>query len=138
MAIRDWIKLKKFSPFKTLAFNSFAQKIKERPVIIFHDTEENYYYYIKARDARLDDGRLKNPFQGEILIPKSDKPNTLFTKDSYLDCSQIFYIHGNQLDELIKNHPKPEPIENISSNNAQQKTEEIEEIQEPLEDRSQN
>ncbi|MXR10474.1 hypothetical protein DR083_03625 [Mycoplasma hyopneumoniae] len=72
------------------------------------------------------------------MIPKSDKPNTLFTKDSYLDCSQIFYIHGNQLDELIKNHPKPEPIENISSNNAQQKTEEIEEIQEPLEDRSQN
>nr|WP_236607967.1 hypothetical protein [Mesomycoplasma hyopneumoniae] len=111
MAIKDWIKLKKFSPFKTLAFNSFAQKIKERPVIIFHDTEENYYYYIKARDARLDDGRLKNPFQGEILIPKSDKPNTLFTKDSYLDCSQIFYIRESELEELVKNHPETEILD---------------------------
>ncbi|WP_404924547.1 Mbov_0400 family ICE element protein [Mesomycoplasma hyopneumoniae] len=111
MAIKDWIKLKKFSPFKTLVFNSLAQKIKERPVIIFHDTEENYYYYIKARDARLDDGRLKNPFQGEILIPKSDKPNTLFTKDSYLDCSQIFYIRDSELEELVKNNPKTEILD---------------------------
>ncbi|WP_404913742.1 hypothetical protein NBX26_01750 [Mesomycoplasma hyopneumoniae] len=111
MANKDQPKLKKFSPFQTLVFNSLAQEIKERPVIIFHDTEQNYYYYIKARDARLDDGRLKNPFQGEILIPKSDKPNTLFTKDSYLDCSQIFYIRDSELEELVKNHPETEILD---------------------------
>ncbi|MHA0261030.1 hypothetical protein [Mesomycoplasma ovipneumoniae] len=48
MAIKDSIKLKKFSPFKGLVFNSLAQEINARPVIIFHDTENNYYYYIKA------------------------------------------------------------------------------------------
>ncbi|WP_051054325.1 hypothetical protein [Mesomycoplasma flocculare] len=62
MAIKDRIKNSKwakFIPFKlkrTLVFDSLGQKIDSRPVIIFHDSEENYYYYIKARDARLDDG----------------------------------------------------------------------------------
>ncbi|WP_341513409.1 Mbov_0400 family ICE element protein [Mesomycoplasma ovipneumoniae] len=106
MAIKDWLKLKKFSPFHAIAFNTFAQKIKERPVIIFHDTQNNYYYYIKARDAHGDDGELKERFKGEILIKKSNKSNTLFTKDSYLDCSQIFYMQDSELEELAKNHPK--------------------------------
>ncbi|WP_069096844.1 Mbov_0400 family ICE element protein [Mesomycoplasma ovipneumoniae] len=111
MAIRDLIKLKKFSPFKGLVFDSFAQEIKARPVIIFHDTENDHYYYIKARDARLGNGKLNDPFDGEILIPKSDKPNTLFTKDSYLDCSRVFYIGDSQLEELVKNHPETEILD---------------------------
>ncbi|WP_230861170.1 Mbov_0400 family ICE element protein [Mycoplasma sp. 'Moose RK'] len=93
MAIKDWIKLKKFGSFKTLVFNSLAQEIKAKPVIIFHDSEENYYYYIKARNARLDNGELKDRFKGEIFIPKSKKANTLFTKYSYLDCSQILILY---------------------------------------------
>ncbi|WP_341493323.1 Mbov_0400 family ICE element protein [Mesomycoplasma ovipneumoniae] len=111
MAIKDSIKLKEFSPFKGFVFDSLAEEIKAIPVIIFHDTENDYYYYIKARDARLDDGELNDPFDGEILIPKSDKPNNLFTKDSYLDCSRIFYIGDSELEELIKNHPKTEILD---------------------------
>ncbi|MCN0158402.1 Mbov_0400 family ICE element protein [Mesomycoplasma ovipneumoniae] len=101
--------LAKFAPFmlnRTLVFDSLGQWINSRPVIIFHDAENNYYYYIKARDAYSDDEKQKEAFNGEILIEKSGEDNTLFTKDSYLDCSQIFYIHGNQLNELIKKHPK--------------------------------
>ncbi|MDW2829958.1 Mbov_0400 family ICE element protein [Mesomycoplasma ovipneumoniae] len=111
MAIKDLIKLKEFSPFKGLVFNSLAQEIKARPVIIFHDTENDRYYYIKARDARWDNGKLKDAFDGEILIPKSDKSNTLFTKDSYLDCSRVFYIGDSELEELAKNHPKTEILD---------------------------
>ncbi|WP_337898775.1 Mbov_0400 family ICE element protein [Mesomycoplasma ovipneumoniae] len=117
MAIKDWIKnskLAKFIPFKlkrTLVFDSLGQRIDSRSVIIFRDIEDNYYYYIKARDARLTDWRLKKRIDGEVLISKSNKPNTLFTKDFYLDYSQIFYIHGSQLDELIKNHPKTEILD---------------------------
>ncbi|MBG0730758.1 Mbov_0400 family ICE element protein [Mycoplasma sp. 'Moose RK'] len=109
MAIKDWIRegiFKKFSPFKTLVFNSLSQEIKVRPVIIFYDSEEDYYYYIKARDAYNKNGKLKKRRQGEVLIEKSDKPNTLFTKDSYLDCSQIFYINDIELKELTKKYPK--------------------------------
>ncbi|MDF9628055.1 hypothetical protein Q4497_01230 [Mesomycoplasma ovipneumoniae] len=91
---------------RTLVFDSLGQAIESRPVIIFHDTKNNYHYYIKAHDARLDDNTLKEAFDGEILIKKSGEDNTLFTKDSYLDCSQIFYIHGSELQELIKKHPK--------------------------------
>ncbi|MDO6857449.1 Mbov_0400 family ICE element protein [Mesomycoplasma ovipneumoniae] len=111
MANKDLLKLKKFSPFKGLVFDSLAQEIKARPVIIFHDTENDHYYYIKACDVRLDNGMLNDPFDGEILIPKSDKSNTLFTKDSYLDCSRVFNIGDSQLEELIKNHPETEILD---------------------------
>ncbi|WP_258841360.1 Mbov_0400 family ICE element protein [Mesomycoplasma ovipneumoniae] len=111
MTVKDLIKLKEFSPFKGLIFNSLAQEIKAKPVIIFHDTENDRYYYIKAHDARWDNGKLNDPFDGEILIPKSHKPNTLFTKNSYLDCSRVFYIGDSELEELAKNHPKTEILD---------------------------
>ncbi|MHA0347011.1 Mbov_0400 family ICE element protein [Mesomycoplasma ovipneumoniae] len=117
MAIKDWIKNSKwvkFIPFKlkrTLVFDSLGQRIDSRPVIIFPDIKENYYYYIKARDARLTDWRLKKRIDGEVLISKSNKPNTLFTKDFYLDYSQIFYIHDSQLEELTKKYPETEILD---------------------------
>ncbi|MHA0297324.1 Mbov_0400 family ICE element protein [Mesomycoplasma ovipneumoniae] len=117
MGVKDWIKnskLAKFIPFKlkrTLVFDSLGQRIDSRPVIIFHDNEDNYYYYIKARDARLTDWRLKKRMDGEVLISKSNKSNTLFTKDFYLDYSQIFYIHGSQLEELTKKYPETEILD---------------------------
>ncbi|MBG0730760.1 Mbov_0400 family ICE element protein [Mycoplasma sp. 'Moose RK'] len=106
--------LNKFVPFKvnrTLVFDSLGRKIKSRPVIIFYDSTENNYYYIKARDARTDNGELKDKFKGEVFIPKSDKPNTLFTKDSYLDCSQIFYIRDNELEELTRKYSDTEILD---------------------------
>ncbi|MDW2906576.1 hypothetical protein R7V41_03040 [Mesomycoplasma ovipneumoniae] len=117
MTIKDRIKNSKwanFIPFKlkrTLLFDSLGQRINSTPVIIFYDSKDNYYYYIKARDARLTDWRLKKRIDGEVLIPKSNKPNTLFTNDFYLDCSQIFYIHGSQLDELTKKYPETEILD---------------------------
>ncbi|MHA0291042.1 Mbov_0400 family ICE element protein [Mesomycoplasma ovipneumoniae] len=59
----------------------------------------------------MDNGKLKDAFDGEIFIPKSDKSNTLFIKDSYLDCSQVFYIDDSDLEELIKNHPETEILD---------------------------
>ncbi|WP_341490796.1 Mbov_0400 family ICE element protein [Mesomycoplasma ovipneumoniae] len=117
MTIKDRIKNSKWAnliPFKlkrTLVFDSLGQRINSTPVIIFHDSEDNYYYYIKARDARLTDWRLKKRIDGEVLISKSNKPNALFTNDFYLDCSQIFYIHGSQLDELTKKYPETEILD---------------------------
>ncbi|MHA0311834.1 Mbov_0400 family ICE element protein [Mesomycoplasma ovipneumoniae] len=117
MTIKDRIKNSKWAnliPFKlkrTLVFDSLGQRINSTPVIIFHDSEDNYYYYIKARDARLTDWRLKKRIDGEVLISKSNKPNVLFTNDFYLDCSQIFYIHGSQLEELTKKYPETEILD---------------------------
>lgn len=117
MTIKDRIKNSKwvkFIPFKlkrTLVFDSLGQRINSTPVIIFHDSENNYYYYIKARDARLTDWRLKKRIDGEVLISKSNKPNALFTNDFYLDCSQIFYIHDSQLEELTKKYPETEILD---------------------------
>ncbi|WP_337898431.1 Mbov_0400 family ICE element protein [Mesomycoplasma ovipneumoniae] len=117
MTIKEWIKNSKwakFIPFKlksTLVFDSLGQRIDSRLVIIFYDIEQNYYYYIKARDARLNDWSLKKRIDGEVLISKSNKPNTLFTKDFYLDCSQIFYIHDSQLEELTKKYQETEILD---------------------------
>ncbi|MHA0261031.1 hypothetical protein [Mesomycoplasma ovipneumoniae] len=35
----------------------------------------------------------------------------MFIKDSYLDCSQVFYIDDSDLEELIKNHPETEILD---------------------------
>ncbi|MHA0311835.1 Mbov_0400 family ICE element protein [Mesomycoplasma ovipneumoniae] len=111
MQFKDLLELKWFTPLKATVFNSLAQEIKARPVIIIHDTENDHYYYIKARDARLRNGELKERFKSEILIPKSGEPNTLFIKDSYLDCSQIFYIRDSELEELVKKYQKTEILD---------------------------
>ncbi|MDW2862092.1 Mbov_0400 family ICE element protein [Mesomycoplasma ovipneumoniae] len=93
MAFKEWIKLKKFSPFnpcQTVIFNTLGEPISFHPVIIFYDRDEKLYYYLKSRSVYDDKGRKRSAFPGEIEIPKSRTSKIYFTQDSYLDCSQIF------------------------------------------------
>lgn len=76
-----------------------------RPFIIFYDDSEKCYYYLKARDAIITNqnhpkyGQYKKKFKGELLIKPS--LNGLLTKDSYVDCSQIFKMQIQELESLI-------------------------------------
>ncbi|WP_318025439.1 Mbov_0400 family ICE element protein, partial [Mesomycoplasma ovipneumoniae] len=113
MAIKDSIKLKKFSPFKpdqTVIFNSLCESISFDPVIIFYDRDEKLYYYLKSRSVYDDKARKRLTFPGEIEIPKSKTSNVYFTQDSYVDCSQIFYMPKDEMQQYIKaNKDKDKP-----------------------------
>ncbi|MDW2835666.1 hypothetical protein R7U59_02200 [Mesomycoplasma ovipneumoniae] len=113
MAINEWIKLKKFSPFKpdqTVIFNSLGEPISFHPVIIFYDRVEKLYYYLKSRSVYDDKGRKRPAFSGEIEIPKSRTSNINFTQDSYVDCSQIFYMSKDEMQQYIQtNKDKDKP-----------------------------
>ncbi|WP_337904368.1 Mbov_0400 family ICE element protein [Mesomycoplasma ovipneumoniae] len=113
MAIKDWIKLKRFSPFKpdqTVIFNTLGEPISSHPVIIFYDRDTKLYYYLKSRSVYDDKGRKRAAFPGEIEIPKSKTSKIYFTQDSYVDCSQIFYMSKDEMQQYIKtNKDKDNP-----------------------------
>ncbi|WP_069098848.1 Mbov_0400 family ICE element protein [Mesomycoplasma ovipneumoniae] len=113
MAFKEWIKLKKFSPFKsdqTVIFNSLCEPISFHPAIIFYDRDEKLYYYLKSRSVYDDKGRKRLAFPGEIQIPKSITSKFYFTQDSYVDYSQIFYISKDEMQQYIKtNKDKGKP-----------------------------
>ena len=75
-----------------------------RPFIIFYDDKQDCYYYLKARNAEYQDfktkqTKLKKQFKGEIFVSQSDFG--LLSKDSYVDCSQIFKCNRELLESLI-------------------------------------
>ncbi|XBE78068.1 hypothetical protein VQY16_03845 [Mesomycoplasma ovipneumoniae] len=113
MSFKDWLKLKKFSPFNpgpTLIFNSLGEPITSHPVIIFYDRDTKLYYYLKSRSVYDDKGKKRAAFPGEIEIPKSRTSNVYFTQDSYVDCSQIFYMSKDEMQQYIKtNKDKDNP-----------------------------
>ncbi|MBG0730680.1 Mbov_0400 family ICE element protein [Mycoplasma sp. 'Moose RK'] len=111
MAIKDWIKLKKYSPFKpdqTVVFNSLGEPIDSHPVIIFYDRDTKLYYYLKSRSVYDDKGKKRIPFPGEVEIPKSGTSNVYFTQDSYVDCSQIFYMNKDEMEQYIESNKDKE------------------------------
>lgn len=77
------------------------------PFIIFFDENENCYYYLKAQNAHFGAnhpkaGKLKPKKYGEYFIKQSlNGSKSLFTKDSYVDCSQIFKCNKELLEPLI-------------------------------------
>ncbi|MHA0298732.1 Mbov_0400 family ICE element protein [Mesomycoplasma ovipneumoniae] len=113
MGFNEWLKLKKFSPFKpeqTVIFNTLAEPIGFHPVIIFYDRDEKLYYYLKSRSVYDDKPRKQLAFPGEIEIPKSRTSNIYFSQDSYVDCSQIFYMSKDEMQQYIKtNKEKDKP-----------------------------
>ncbi|MDW2835151.1 hypothetical protein R7V42_03410 [Mesomycoplasma ovipneumoniae] len=97
--------VKKFSPTSfndSLIFTSLEETIEAHPVVIFYDSNTDLYYYAKARSKHKKNGEIRKKLKSEIEIPKSNKPKTLFRKVSYLDCSQIFYIDKDDLEEFLK------------------------------------
>lgn len=113
MGFNEWLKLKKFSPFKpeqTVIFNTLAEPIGFHPVIIFYDRDEKLYYYLKSRSVYDDKPRKRPAFPGEIEIPKSRTSKIYFSQDSYVDCSQIFYMSKDEMQQYIKtNKEKDKP-----------------------------
>ncbi|WP_434336645.1 Mbov_0400 family ICE element protein [Mesomycoplasma conjunctivae] len=97
-------KFKPFMPIKSITFDTLGQDIKTHPVIIIHDMDGLELFYIKSRTAIDENGQLKDPTEGEILIRKTNNPDALFQNDSYLDCSQLFRIHQLDYDALIRNN----------------------------------
>ena len=96
-----------------------------RPFVIFYDDKEDCYWYLKARDAFDDFGNPKfntntlNNSYKEVLIKSTHKKNSLFTKDSLVDCSQIFKIDASLLekiidyDDILYKQTQPLELENI-------------------------
>ncbi len=97
--------IEKFTPTSfndSLIFTSLEEAIEAHPVVIFYDSNTDLYYYVKARSKHKKNGEIRKKLKSEIEILKSNKPKTLFRKDSYLDCSQIFYIDKEDLEEFLK------------------------------------
>ncbi|CAT05055.1 Uncharacterised protein [Mesomycoplasma conjunctivae] len=99
-------KFKPFMPIKSITFDTLGQDIDSHPVIIIHNMDGLELFYIKSRTAIDENGQLKDPKDGEILIKKSKNRNALFKNDSYLDCSQLFRIQELDYDDLIHNNKK--------------------------------
>lgn len=97
--------IEKFTPTSfndSLIFTSLEEPVDAHPVVVFYDSNTDLYYYVKARSKYKKNGKIKKKLKGEIEIPKANKPKTLFRKDSYLNCSQIFYIDKDDLDKFLK------------------------------------
>lgn len=79
-----------------------------RPLVIFYDEKTDNYYFLKVRAAFISDNSVNPPkvyqkeqLKGEVLVPCSTEKNGLFSKDSYVDCSQIFIMKKNELESLV-------------------------------------
>ncbi|MBG0730751.1 Mbov_0400 family ICE element protein [Mycoplasma sp. 'Moose RK'] len=97
--------IEKFTPTSfndSLIFSSLEEPVDAHPVVVFYDSNTDLYYYVKARSKYKKNGEIRKKLKGEIEIPKVNKPKTLFRKDSYLDCSQIFYIDKDDLEKFLK------------------------------------
>lgn len=75
-----------------------------RPFVIFYDDKEDCYYYLRVRDANYKnwltgETKTKKAFKGEIFVSQNDYG--LMTKDSYVDCSQIFKCNRELLESLV-------------------------------------
>ncbi len=95
---------------RPLIFNELGQSYggnkSYRPFIIFYDDIDDSYYYIKAQDKFYKDGRVKQIRKGEIEIKQTISSEGLFTKDSYVDCSQIFKCDRELLESLVDKEDK--------------------------------
>ena len=76
-----------------------------RPFVIFYDDKEDCYYYLRARDAYIRDKRTKElirkkNYKYEVEV-HTHSESKLFSKDSLIDCSQIFKCDCELLESLV-------------------------------------
>ena len=76
-----------------------------RPFVIFYDDKQDCYYYLRARDAYIRDKRTKElirkkNYKYEVEV-HTHSESKLFSKDSLIDCSQIFKCNRELLESLV-------------------------------------
>lgn len=78
----------KFTPYMpehNILFNVYGHPIKQHPVVIWYNDNEDMYYFVKARSANKK-GIIRDKFPTEIFIPASaTNSDSLFFKDSLID-----------------------------------------------------
>lgn len=118
----------KFTPYlpkHNILFNVFGQPIDRHPVVIWYNDNEDMYYFAKARSASKK-GIIRDKLPTEILIPASaTNSDSLFFKDSLLDCSQIFRMRGKDFEVAYGNN-KTLSVDELPFNYATQIINEIE------------
>ncbi|MHA0349029.1 Mbov_0400 family ICE element protein [Mesomycoplasma ovipneumoniae] len=91
----------KFTPYMpkhNILFNVYGQPIKGHPVVIWYSDNTDMYYFAKARSASKN-GIIRDKLPTEILIPASaTNSDSLFFKDSLLDCWQIFGMRAKDFE----------------------------------------
>ncbi|MFU0909342.1 Mbov_0400 family ICE element protein [Mesomycoplasma ovipneumoniae] len=106
-------------PKHNILFNVYGQPIKGHPVVIWYSDNTDMYYFVKARSASKN-GILMDKLPTEILIPASaTKSNSLFFKDSLLDCWQIFRMREKDFEVAYGRNNFPE-IDQLPFNYAMQ------------------
>ncbi|ENY69861.1 Hypothetical protein MBVG_2700 [Mycoplasmopsis bovigenitalium 51080] len=112
----------KFTPYMpehSMLFNVYGQPIKEHPVVIWYNGNDDMYYFVKARSASKK-GIIRDKLPTEILIPASaTNSDSLFFKDSLLDCSQIFRMRSKDFELAYGKSNYPE-IDQLPFNYAMQ------------------
>ncbi|MDW2870676.1 hypothetical protein R7V45_00815 [Mesomycoplasma ovipneumoniae] len=120
--------LKKFTPYMpkhNMLFNVYGQPIKAHPVVIWYNDNEDMYYFVKARSASKKE-TIREKLPTEILIPASaTKSSSLFSKDSLLDCSQIFRMRAKDFEVAYGRTNYPE-IDQLPFNYAMQIIKQVE------------
>ncbi|EXU60802.1 Mbov_0400 family ICE element protein [Mesomycoplasma ovipneumoniae] len=131
MAIKDWIKNSKWAKFTpympkhNMLFNVYGQPIKGHPVVIWYSDNTDMYYFVKARSASKN-GIIMDKLPTEILIPVSaTKSNSLFFKDSLLDCWQIFGMRQKDFEVAYGKNNFPD-IDQLPFNYAMQIIKQVE------------
>ena len=93
----------KYSEFINETDKTNFKKIisNNHPFIIFYDDKQDCYYYLKARGAyKFGTKQLRTKMKSEVLVNESAYDG-LFSKDSYVDCSQIFKCNRELLESLV-------------------------------------
>lgn len=118
----------KFTPYMprhNILFNVFGQPIDRHPVVIWYNDNEDMYYFVKAQSASRK-GIIRDKLPTEILIPASaTNSDSLFFKDSLIDCSQIFKMRGKDFEVAYGNN-KTLSMDELPFNYATQIINEIE------------
>ena len=95
--------------FNTVIFDELGGIIPNnkglRPFVIFYDDSQDCYYYLRARDAYIRDKRTKElirkkNYKYEVEV-HTHSESKLFSKDSLIDCSQIFKCNRELLESLV-------------------------------------
>ncbi|MGY6172632.1 Mbov_0400 family ICE element protein [Candidatus Mycoplasma pogonae] len=105
-----------------LVFSRFLLPLDDHPIIVFYSEGDECYYYVKGRSVHnyYEDpntgkkikGKMREPFKGEMIIKPNNKAGLLFKRDTYVDTTQLFRIHEDDLWK-ITDHSKISKLEEL-------------------------
>ncbi len=76
------------------------------PIIFYFDKQEGYYYYLRSRNIDnqniINKLTLRRKHKYEVYVPSnSNIINDSFTKETYIDCSEIYKIKKEDFESLV-------------------------------------